>query len=38
MQASMLFLPHGPVVPAIGDEIEVRIRYTATTFDDVVIS
>jgi alanine racemase len=38
MQASMLFLPHGPVVPAIGDEIEVRVRYTATTFDDVVIS
>jgi alanine racemase len=38
MQASMLFLPHGPVVPAIGEEIEVRVRYTATTFDDVVIS
>jgi alanine racemase len=38
MQASMLFLPHGPVVPAIGDEIEVRVRFTATTFDDVVIS
>jgi alanine racemase len=38
MQASMLFLPHGPRVPAVGDEIEVRVRYTATTFDDVVIS
>ena len=38
MQASMLFLPHGPRVPAIGDEIEVRVRYTATTFDDVVIT
>jgi alanine racemase len=37
MQASMLFLPHGPVVPAVGEEIEVRVRYTATTFDDVVI-
>jgi hypothetical protein len=38
MQASMLFLPHGPRVPAIGDEIEVRVRYTATDVDEVVIS
>jgi alanine racemase len=38
MQASLLFLPHGPRVPAIGDEIDVRVRYTATAFDDVVIS
>jgi hypothetical protein len=38
MQASMLFLPHGPRVPAVGDEIDVRVRYTATTFDDVVIT
>jgi alanine racemase len=38
MQASMLFLPHGPRVPAIGDEIEVRVRYTATSFDEVVIT
>jgi alanine racemase len=38
MQASMLFLPHGARVPAIGDEIDVRVRYTATTFDRVVIS
>jgi alanine racemase len=37
MQASMLFLPHGPRVPAVGDEIDVRVRYTATAFDDVVI-
>ncbi|HEY3529286.1 MAG TPA: alanine racemase [Nocardioides sp.] len=37
MQASMLFLPHGPRVPAVGDEIEVRVRYTATDFDRVVI-
>jgi alanine racemase len=37
MQASLLFLPHGPRVPAVGDEIDVRVRYTATTFDDVVI-
>ncbi len=36
MQASMLFLPEGPRVPAVGDEIEVRVRFTTTTFDRVV--
>ena len=38
MQASMLFLPHGPRVPAVGEEIAVRVRHTATTFDRVDIS
>ncbi len=38
MQASMLFLPQGARVPAIGDEVDVRVRYTATTFDEVVVS
>jgi len=38
MQASLLFLPHGAGVPAIGDEIDVRVRYTATDFDEVVIA
>jgi alanine racemase len=38
MQASMLFLPHGPRVPSVGEEIEVRVRYTATTFDRIDIS
>lgn len=38
MQASMLFLPAGARVPEVGDEIDVRVRYTATTFDRVVIS
>lgn len=37
MQASMLFLPHGAPVPSVGDEIDVRVRYTATTFDRIVI-
>ncbi|HEX3930324.1 MAG TPA: alanine racemase [Nocardioides sp.] len=37
MQASMLFLPHGPRVPVIGDEVEVRVRYTTTGFDHVVL-
>jgi len=37
MQASMLFLPHGAHVPAVGDQVDVRVRYTATAFDRVVI-
>ena len=38
MQASMLFLPHGPRVPAVGDEIDVRVRFTTTAFDRVVLT
>jgi alanine racemase len=38
MQASMLFLPHGARVPAVGDAVDVRVRYTATTFDRVVVN
>jgi hypothetical protein len=38
MQASMLFLPNGPRVPAVGDEVDVRVRFTATTFDETVVS
>jgi len=38
MQASMLFLHQGAVVPKVGDETEVRVRYTATTFDKVIVS
>jgi alanine racemase len=38
MQASMLFLPGGARVPDVGDEIDVRVRYTATTFDRIVVS
>ncbi|WP_244930662.1 alanine racemase [Nocardioides sp. W7] len=38
MQASMLFLPHGPRVPEVGEQVQVRVRYTATTFDRVVVS
>jgi hypothetical protein len=37
MQASMLFLPSGADVPAVGDEVEVRVRFTATAFDAVEI-
>jgi alanine racemase len=37
MQASLLFLPHGPRVPAVGDEVDVRVRLTTTTFDRVVV-
>lgn len=38
MQASMLFVPSGARVPRIGEDIEVRVRFTATYFDRVVIS
>lgn len=38
MQASMLFLPSGARVPRIGEQIEVRVRFTATDFDDVLVS
>jgi len=38
MQASMLFLPRGARVPAVGDEVSVRVRFTTTTFDRVEIT
>lgn len=38
MQASMLFLPAGADVPEIGAEVPVRVRYTATDVDRVLIS
>lgn len=38
MQASMLFVPQGARVPEVGDQVEVRVRYTATTFDRVVVT
>lgn len=38
MQASMLFVPSGARVPRIGEQIEVRVRFTATDFDHVVIA
>ena len=38
MQASMLFLPHGAPVPEVGEEIDVRVRFTTSTFDRTVVS
>jgi len=38
MQASMLFLPTGAEVPKIGEEVDVRVRFTATTFDRIEFS
>ncbi len=35
MQASMLFIPAGSAVPAVGDEVDVRVRFTATDVDRV---
>jgi Alanine racemase, N-terminal domain len=38
MQVSMVFVPAGASVPAVGAEIDVQVRYTTTTFDRVVTS
>ena len=37
MQASMLFLPRDAAAPAVGDLVDVRVRYTATAFDRIVV-
>jgi hypothetical protein len=37
MQASMLFLPSDVDLPAVGDHVDVRVRFTATYFDSVDI-
>jgi hypothetical protein len=34
----MRFLPAGARVPDVGDQIDVRVRYTATTFDTITVS
>jgi hypothetical protein len=38
MQASMLFVPSGARVPRIGEQVAVRVRFTATDFDHVVVT
>jgi alanine racemase len=38
MQSSMLLLPHGARVPSIGEELDVRVRYTTTTFDETTLT
>ena len=38
MQASMLFLPADAAVPDVGDRVDARVRYTATTFDRVELT
>jgi alanine racemase len=38
MQASMLFLPHGAPVPQVGEEVDVRVRFTTTAFDRTLVS
>jgi Alanine racemase, N-terminal domain len=37
MQASMLFLPADAQAPEVGDLVDARVRYTATTFDRVEV-
>ena len=37
MQASQLMLPGGVTPPAVGDEVTLQVRFTATTFDAVAL-
>ena len=37
MQVSMLLLPSGSAVPAVGEEVDVQVRYTTTAFDRVAL-
>jgi hypothetical protein len=38
MQVSMIFVPTGAELPIVGDEIDVQVRHTTTTFDRVLIT
>jgi alanine racemase len=38
MQVSMIFVPAAAAVPEVGDELDVQVRYTTTTFDHVLVS
>lgn len=37
MQASMLFVPHDTPVPRVGDRVDVRVRFTVSTFDEIAL-
>jgi len=37
MQVSLIMIPAGDVVPAVGDQIEVQVRFTTTLFDHVFL-
>jgi hypothetical protein len=38
MQVSLLFLPASVDPPSIGDEVDVDVRMTTTTFDRIAIT
>jgi alanine racemase len=38
MQASMIFMPTSADVPQVGDVVEVAVRFTTATFDDVIVA
>jgi alanine racemase len=38
MQASMLFVPSGTVIPPVGTEVDVQVRFTATGFDRTLVA
>ena len=38
MQVSLIHIPTGDPVPDVGDEVEVQVRFTTTTFDHIHLS
>ena len=36
MQASMLFVPEGTPLPEVGEELDVQVRFTVSTFDRII--
>lgn len=38
MQASMIFMPTSDETPEIGDVVDVAVRFTTATFDDIVLA
>jgi len=37
MQASMIFLPGSAAAPAVGDSVDVAVRFTTATFDAIIL-
>ncbi len=37
MQASMVFLPTSAAIPEVGDTVDVAVRFTTATFDDITL-
>jgi alanine racemase-like protein len=38
MQVSLIYIPSGDLVPEVGEEVEVQVRFSTTTFDHIHLS